>query len=81
MDGLQGKEKMTMEELKEKLKEVCQTNKWYGSASLLETWFTDRDKKTRYYVVYGFIQGMSCAGIITDEECELFINTLLENDF
>ncbi len=80
MDGLQGKEKMTMEELKEKLKEVCQTNKWYGSASLLERWFDDRATE-RFYTVYGFIQGMSCAGIITDEECELFINTLLENDF
>lgn len=82
MEGLQVKEKMTMEELKERLKEACRKNKWNGGDALLERYFTDPGfTGSRYDFVRGFIYAMYSAGIITEKECYSFTDAMLENRF
>lgn len=79
MDGLQVKEKMTIEELKERLNEICRENEWTGADIFLEYYFTDPDQildNSRADVVRGFIYAMYYSGIITSKERDSFTNAM-----
>ncbi len=84
MDGLQVKEKMTIEELKERLKEVCKVNGW-NADGVLDFYFDDSNLEltagSRDDIVRGFIYAMFCSGIITFVERNSFVNSIFENKF
>lgn len=79
-------ELLTIEEAVGRIKAVVEKSGWRGAAKTIDHWLKDpcrsrEEKQSRYFYYQGIIDSLSWSGIISDEERELIIESLIENEF
>ncbi len=77
---------LTNEEAINRVKAAVEKSGWTGAAATIDHWLKDSysgrvEKNYRYYYFAGIIDSLAWSGIISSEECEMIIDSLIENEF
>ncbi len=77
---------LTNEEALDRVKAAASENGWAGAEQTINRWLNDscldrKRRNERYYYISGIIDSMVWSGILTFEERDMIIDSLIENEF
>ncbi len=77
---------LTNEEAINRVKAAVEESGWTGAAATIDRWLkrpcSEREEKSeRYYYFTGIIDSLAWSGIISFEERDMIIDSLIENEF